>query len=333
MKNSKTIKSTTIPSLHSIKQLFGDYQLDLEAANRSPKTMSWYMYILNKYVTFLESHTLVKPVNELGRQELRQYIAYLKTARKWPNNPHLKNAGNGLSPHSIQGHVRAIKAFWSWLTTEGYIKNNPLAGFPLPKVPLYVINTLTNDQLGKLLGAIDRHSPLGMKYYCIILLLLDTGMRIAELVAIKINNIDFRQGFIKILGKGQKEREVPISRFTKKALLQYIVNFRQIICYEESPHLFPKADGSHISVNSVQQYIKRIASKVGLNGIRCSPHVFRHTFATQAIANEANVFALKGIMGHTSLQTTMKYTHLQSSDLKAQHDRFSPVKNLIRTKS
>ena len=101
---------------------------------------------------------------------------------------------------------------------------------------------------------------------------------------------------------------------------------------KESPYLFPGADGDHISVGSVQQFIRRLAQKAGLHGIKCSPHIFRHTFATQAIAVEANVFTLKDIMGHTSLQTALQYTHLKAGDLKNQHNKFSPVASLFEGK-
>ena len=178
----------------------------------------------------------------------------------------------------------------------------------------------------------DKHTPLGSKYYCILLLLLDTGLRASELVGVKIADIDIVHGFVKVTGKGRKEWVVPFCKLTRKTLLRYINEFRPSLCPKESPYLFAASEGNHISVGSIQQCIRRLAPKAGLEGIKCSPHVFRHTFATQAIANEANVFVLKDIMGHASLQTTLKYTHLNSNDLKKQHDKFSPVVGLVESK-
>ncbi len=329
MKNSTIAQSVKIPFPDSIRELLVYYQLDLKAANKSPKTITWYLYILNSYFDFLESGSLLKPASELGRKELREYIAFLQRARRWPNNPHIKDKSKGLSPHSIQGHVRAVKAFWTWLTVEGYIPANPLIGFPLPKVPQYVVNTLSQEQLERLLKAIDSTTPLGMKYYCVMLLLLDTGMRVSELVNINIDSVDLKRDFIKIMGKGQKEREVPISRFTRKTLLKYIRSVRESLCAGESLYLFPENGGGRISVNSVQQYLRRLGKRVGLDDAKCSPHIFRHTFATQAVANGANMITLKNIMGHASLQTTIRYTHQKAEDLKAQHSRFSPVEKLM----
>jgi site-specific recombinase XerD len=324
--------STKLPQV-SLKKLLHEYKLDLEAANRSPKTISRYIYTLSGLADFLESNGIAKPVSELGRKDISAYVRHLQNSGKWSNRVNNgKNPGK-LSPYTVQGHVRDFKAFWSWLTREGYVEKNVLAGFPLPKVPQYLIKTLTCDHIKKLFSAIDRSTALGARYYCILMLLLDTGMRISELVKIKMNDVDFTQGLITIFGKGQRERVVPFSRWTRKELARYINNSRSYLYCKDSSYLFPAVNREFISMNSVQQFMRRLAKKADLDGIKCSPHIFRHTFATQAIANEANVFAVKDIMGHASLQTTMKYTHLKLSDLKTQHNKFSPVESLMKPRS
>lgn len=310
-----------------------EYRLSLKAANRSHKTITWYMDILKRYFAFLKSNNLVKQVQELRTGEPKAYVLHLQNSTRWPNNPYIIGDRGKLSAHTVQGHVRAIKAFWGWLFKEGYIEENPLSKFPLPTVPHYVIKTLTSDHIRKLLSAIDKSTPSGAKYYCILMIFLENGMRLSELVNIKMNDLDLAHGLVTVLGKGQKERTVPFTKWTRRELFRYIHNFRRCLCSEDSPYLFPKSDGTHISAGSVQQYMRRLVKKAGLEGIKCSPHIFRHTFATLAIANEANVYAVKDIMGHASLQTTMKYTHLQVGDLKNQHNRFSPVEGLMKDKS
>ena len=135
-------------------------------------------------------------------------------------------------------------------------------------------------------------------------------MRFSGAVKIKTDELDLAHSLLTVFGKGQKERKVPFSNRTRKELGHYINNFRERIYTEHSPYLFPTATGDYISVNNVQQFIRRLAKKAGLEGIRCSPHVFRHTFATLAIANGANLFVVKEIMGHASLQTTLKTSSL-----------------------
>jgi site-specific recombinase XerD len=324
---AKVVSELTTESEFS--QLLDDYKLSLETANRSPKTISWYLDILTRYSAFLRSGGLVKPAHELGKEELRAYIAHLQSSNRWAGRPNIKSAQGKLSPHSIQGHVRAIKAFFSWLFDEGHIEENPLARYPPPKAPQKQIPTLTLDQLRKLLTLIDNSEPVGARNRVMLLLLLDTGMRVSELVGIKLDDLDLVRSLVKILGKGQKERTVPFCSKTRKELRRYIKNFRPSLAQEASPYLFPKSDGSRVSVNCVQQFLRRLASRAGLQGVKCSPHIFRHTFATMSVADGANPFILKDILGHSSLLTTQKYLHLQPSDLRAQHAKFSPIAKLI----
>ena len=309
-------------------QLLDEYKFYLEAMNRSPKTISWYQDILGKYFAFQTSNQMLKPVQELGTAELRAYILHLQQTTRWANSPYIRKATGKLSPYSIQGEVRAIKAFWGYLEKEGYIEKNPLARFPLPKVPQKPVHILSSEQIMTLLSQTDRHTATGAKYYTILLILLDSGLRISELVNICIKDLDLQHNCVQVLGKGQKQRTVPFSNLTRREINHFIISFRPRLCQVESPYLFPRSDGTPISINSVQQLLRRLAMKVGLDGMRCSPHVFRHTFATQSIANGANVFTLKEIMGHSTLTTTMKYTHLQPHDLQVQHAKFSPVANL-----
>ena len=332
MHRSSFIGNTKDSLLQSFVVLLKEYRLNLEALNRSPKTIDWYLEIIPRYFHFLESHSLLKPLHLLGTKELREYIIYLQNATRWAYNPNVKKATGSLSPFSIQGHVRALKAFWSWLLREGYIEHNPLNRFPLPKVPDYPIKVLSHDQITRLLRVTDKSTPKGERNHTIILLFYDTGIRVSELVNIRIDDIDLQHNFIKVLGKGQKVRSVPFSNETRKHVSRYLSNSRTQICQVDSPFLFPTYYGQHISINCVQQLLRRLAHRADLNGIKCSPHILRHTFATESVANGANVFVLKEIMGHSSLITTMKYTHLQPHDLRIHHAGFSPVVNL-RAKS
>jgi len=164
------------------------------------------------------------------------------------------------------------------------------------------------------------------------LLLYDTGLRIGELVNSLMKNMDFTLGLIKVLGKRNKEREVPISRITIQEIRKYIRNFRSEICPGESPYLFPRPDGSPISVNGIQQFMRRLSKITEISGLKLHPHLFRHSFGTQFIINGGSAFFLKEIMGHESLSTTLKYTHLQPKDLCLEHAKFSPLVNLKMTK-
>ena len=122
---------------------------------------------------------------------------------------------------------------------------------------------------------------------------------------------------MKVTGKGQKERLVLFSKIPRKELQKYIKYYRSDLCSQESPYLFPEAGGGHISVISLQQAVRRLAKKAGLQDVKCHPHIFRHTFATMFLANGGSGIALKEIMGHESYQTTQKYIHVSESRKRA----------------
>ena len=315
-----------------LDNLLEEYWLSLRAANRSRKTISRYEGSLKALAIFLKSKGLGTSINQIGAREVASFILHLQKSRRWPNRGTAGKDFGGLSPFSIQGYVRDIKAFWSWLERQGYIGKNVMARLPLPKVPQVDMPTFSPEQVHGLLSTIDKVKPVGARYYCLLVILLDTGLRIGEAVNIKVADLDIKGGFITVIGKGQKRRVVPFSPFTRRVLNHYIEGSKHQHIETPSIYLFPDQSGSHISINAVQQYLRRLGKKTRLNFHRCSPHVLRHTFATQAVVNGANLFALKSIMGHSSLQTTAKYTHLTSSDLKTQHSTFSPAENMLKGK-
>lgn len=312
----------------SFKALLEEYRLSLEASNRSLKTITWYLENLTRFFNFLDSNGLLKSLGTLGARDLETYILHLKQLHRWETHPHIRSKSDGLSAHSIQGHIRAIKAFWTWLFKNGYLDHNTFAGFPLPKAPEKPFATMTVEQINQLLNAINRLTPKGAQLYMMIILLIDTGVRISELLNIQIRDIDLAHGFIQVLGKGGKVRTVPISSEAKKELMLYITGYCSQPCNGDSEHLFPDGQGGPVSVNSVQQALRRLAARAGIQGVRCSPHTFRHTFATEFTANGGGAFALRDIMGHVSINTTLKYMHLKPHDLQRMHAQYSPLARL-----
>jgi len=320
--NSQTSPRQVIDSL-----LF-QYKLHLQASNRSPKTVSWYFDMLGDYFSFLEANNLLKPIEQLGRRELEAYVLHLQSrTTRWEGHPRKNTAQGGLSPFSIQGHVRAIKPFWSWLYREEHLDDNKLEHFALPKVPNKHMPTLTPDDVKKLLSPLDKSLPIDFRNHLIILMSYDTGVRISELVNIKIADMDLLNHTITVLGKGQKQRYVFISNVTRKDIKKYIANARPQLCRVSCPYLFADRNGDPIRPNCVQQMLKRLARKAGLE-VSVHPHLFRHSYGTESIANGGDLFAVMETMGHSNIATTLKYTHQQPQDLMKKHAKFSPVNSL-----
>lgn len=321
------MKNVSVLTGDILKGILENYELYLVALGRSKKTISWYLEILRKYFIFLSQSNMLKPLGQMGLKELQAYLLHLQERSRWPENKYIKNSGK-LSPFSIQGHVRTIKAFWSWLLKDGSIEKNPLEKFPLPKVPQKLIQTIAVPDMKTLLNDIDRSTPVGERLYCILLTLIDTGARIGEVVEIKISEVGFQQGILTIMGKGQKQRLVPFSSDTRKAIIKFRDGSRAKLSSVESDYLFPNKYGDHVSISSVQQAVRRLAKKTGIS--KCHLHLFRHTFATMFIASGGSGPLLKGIMGHSSYLTTDKYIHLKDEDLKIQHQLYTPVSEIFK---
>ena len=191
-----------------------------------------------------------------------------------------------------------------------------------------MIPTFTNSQIQQLLNVIDTSTAEGYRDYSIILTLLDTGMRVSELCTLKLDNVWLEDGMLKVLGKGNKERLIPIGKQVQRALWRYINRCRPEPANVNRDLLFLTKDGRPLTKDRVEKVMVRYANKVGLAGVRCSPHTLRHTAAVRFLRNGGDVFSLQRMLGHTSLEMTRRYCELADIDVKRAHITASPVDNL-----
>lgn len=193
------------------------------------------------------------------------------------------------------------------------------------------MKTLSDDQVQRLLAVIDTRRMNGFRDLCILLLLLDTGIRLSELVNLQLPNVELERGEIKVRGKGDKERIVPIGANVQKALWKYARRFRPQPAHSNVKNLFLSARGYGLSGSRVYHMIRGYGDKAALQGVRCSPHTFRHTFAKNFLLNGGDLFTLQKILGHSSLDVVRLYVNLATEDVKIQHRKYSPV-DLMRVK-
>ena len=171
-------------------------------------------------------------------------------------------------------------------------------------------------------------SAEGYRGAVIVLTLLDTGLRINELINLRMENVWLQEGLVKVLGKGNKERLVPIGKQIRQLLWRYITQYRPEPARPNLDNLFLTHDGGPLTKNRLETIIKNLGRKAGLQGVRCSPHTFKHTFCIQFLRNGANLFSLQQMTGHSSLEVLRGYVTLAESDLKIAHQKFSPADNL-----
>jgi len=313
----------------NLVRLTESYALCLSTEGKSTKTITWYAANLKRFAQFLSDNHLPDSVDEIGKEEARRFISHLQTeVTRWENHSSIHD-DKRLSAHSVQGYARTLKAFWSWLTDEGYITNNSMTSLKLPKTPRKVISTFSQEQIQKVLSAIDRKSSHGFRNYTMILLLLDTGIRLSELIGLQMDDIDFLQSFILAKGKGNKERVVPFGSQVRRTLRRYIMHFRPEPDSLRMNEVFLTEDGLPLKPRAVQSMLLRLSKKAKMSGVRFNPHRFRHTFAKTYLMNGGDIFSLQKILGHSSLEVVRIYVNLITSDILQQHRKFSPVDNAI----
>jgi len=312
----------------SLDRLITSYLMCCQTEGKSPKTIEWYGSNLKRLCSFLRCRSYSLRVEEINMAEIREFIYHLQNeAVRWANSRYIKD-GSNLSPYSVQGYVRSIKAFWSWLTLEGYASQNVMHRLRLPKVPKKVVATFAPEQIDKLLRTLDAKTASGFRDRVIMLILLDTGIRLSELVGLRLEDVDSEQSCFLVRGKGDKERIVPFGAQVRRALWRYLSHFRGNFDELKVHELFISETGIPLKPRAVQSMLRRLGERAGISGVRCSPHTFRHTFAKQYLMCGGDVFSLQRILGHSSLEVVKMYVNLASSDISIQHRKFSPVDNL-----
>lgn len=231
----------------------------------------------------------------------------------------------GMSPHSQARILSGIKSFYKYLLSEELVDKDPTALIEGPRLGRHLPDTLNYTEIVKLLEAIDLSSPEGGRNRAMLEVLYSSGLRVSELVELKRANIYFDLGFLRVVGKGNKERLVPIGRDAMKYLNIYLEEIRVHVPVQKGfeGYVFLNRRGKKISRVSIFLIIKALAEKIGL-GKTISPHTFRHSFATHLIEGGADLRAVQEMLGHESITTTEIYTHLDRDYLKQVIREFHP---------
>ncbi len=308
--------------------LIQGYRFCARTEGKSEKTILITTTALNKLQRFLEASKYPTNVIEIGARELREFIIHLQQVKAFEHHPYTKPQSKGLSGHAVNTYLRAIRAFWSWLIREEIINSNPFFKVRVPKPPRKIIPTFSERQLNAIFKSINTATPVGFRDYSMILTLLDTGLRASELVGLSMNNVNLEDGMVKVNGKGNKERVVPIGAKVQRTLWKYLQRHRPQPANPLCPTLFLTSAGNPITTDRLRTIIEKHACSAGIEGIRCSPHTLRHTFAISYLRNGGDVFSLQRILGHSSLEIVRIYVNLAEADVKACHRRFSPADNM-----
>ncbi len=325
--SSLTIIPRTRPTTH-LDFLFRGYALCAQTEGKSPRTVTSTGTAIRTFILFLEGQGRSIDVNDIGPLEIRAFILYLQQVQCFTHHKYTPSQTKNLSGHTINNYMRSLRAFWSWLMREEIIAVNPFTKVRIPKAPIVVIATYSPLQLENLLKSIDTSTHAGFRDWTIILLLLDTGLRVSELVGLRLETVDMEAGIVKVIGKGNKERIVPFGTRVQKAFWKYLQQHRPQPANPRCNYLFLNQNGDPYGVDRVRNMIVWRSKAAGIHGVRTSPHTFRHTFAISYLRNGGDVFSLQRILGHSSLEIVRMYVNLAEADVKASHRKFSPADNM-----
>ncbi len=306
------------------------FLLDAEVRQRSAHTLASYRYILALLVKLLDTVCGVSDLEQVTVIHLRQCVEHLLhdtvpvvKSRRLPDN------GKTLAISSVRGHLRVWKVFFNWCFQEELIDKNPALRLSFPKADKRIIPAFTDEQVEKMLACFDLSTEMGFRDYLIILLLLDTGIRLSEISELEVGNV--HDTYIKVFGKGRKEREVGIHPDVSKLLWKYIHKYRKPKNPDEKMLFLATGKGAGLPLGQagVKQMIDRVKKATGITDMRVSPHVFRHTFAKMYLKAGGDVFSLSREMGHSNVQITNVYLQdFDSSDARRHHTTFSPINRL-----
>jgi len=279
--------------------------------NLSANTIEAYLHDLSLLQDFIDQNEIGKSLKSINQHDLGNFVSYINEAQ--------------LGAYSQARVISGIKAFYKYLELEREISVNPTRFLESPSLGRKLPDILSIAEITNIIESIDLSKPEGQRNRAMLELLYGSGLRVSELINIKISEIDFRNNIILVTGKGNKQRLVPLGEISKKQIMLYL-DFHRIhknIKKTDEDFLFINRRGSKLSRQMVFLIIKKQTELLGIQKI-ISPHTFRHSFATHLVQNGADLRVVQQLLGHSSITTTEIYTHLNTDDLRKTILNFHP---------
>jgi integrase/recombinase XerD len=277
----------------------------------SSNSIAAYINDINKLTEFLGINFKKTGPDKVKLQHLKKFV-------EWLNE-------RGVSPRTQARTISGIKSFYKYLLIEGKISSDPTALLESPKIGRKLPDILSMDEIDSLIEAVDLEKPEGQRNKAMLETLYSCGLRVSELVNLKMTNLFFLQGYLKVEGKADKERLVPVSSRAVEEIEKYVDGYRHNLRIQKDSQniLFLNRRGKKLSRVMVFTIIKNLAERISLDK-KISPHTFRHSFATHLINGGADLRAVQEMLGHESILTTEIYTHLDRDYLKSTIHQFHP---------
>jgi integrase/recombinase XerD len=292
--------------LQSVTEEFLDYIVVERGLSRN--SVAAYRRDLLKFESFLDKRHVA--VADAGREDLISFMAYLRQS--------------GLSSRSAARNMVAVRMLYRFLKGEGHIKVLPTDNIELPRSFRALPDVLSPDEVERLIKSPDTDLPLGVRDRAMFELIYAAGLRVSELVTVTVNRLNLEVGFIVVLGKGSKERVVPMGEVAMEWIKGYISSARiKTLKGRESDFLFVTARGDRMTRQGFWKIVKKYALKIGIYK-KITPHTLRHSFATHLLEGGADLRSVQTMLGHADISTTQIYTHINSERLKKIYKQYHP---------
>lgn len=310
-KNSNSAEDSDQENL-DLGEAYEDFSLMAKVDGRSEKTLNLYQYVYDRFTEQVPKHRSVK---EIEARDIRQYLSLLMD--------------EGLKNTTVAIHHRVLQAFFNWLVEENFIEKAPTDKISEPKTPNKFPKVLNEDQVEKLLNAAQKRRGQWSSFrnYAMLIVFVDMGLRLNELVNALLENLDMERRSLKVHGKGAKDRKVYFGKRTFLTLRRWL-KLRTNLDQVWGKTIFISQNGDKLKKRNVQRLVTRIQRKAGLEDIKVSPHVLRHTAATLAVKNGLDAFSLKRQFGWEQIETALRYVHLSDKSLQESYINSSPMDNL-----
>ena len=273
---------------------------------QSPHTLIAYRHDINRFTKYLSGY----PVDNADVSDLRSFLVSLRK--------------EGLAPSSVARCLSSLKSFYEFLLIEGLILENPTETISSPRPWKKLPNVMSLEEVNALLAAPDINTLAGVRDLAMLELIYATGLRVSELISLKISSFDLEVGYLRTLGKGSKERIVPIGDVAKTTIKSYISNARPLFQKKRrSDDIFLTRYGNAMTRQSFWKIIKKYSIKAKIKCI-VSPHTLRHAFATHLLQRGADLRSVQMMLGHSDISSTQIYTHVLSERMREVHERFHP---------
>lgn len=305
----------------SLHEAMRGYLMDSKIQGQAPLHVAHKKQRLARFVVYCEGEG-VADVEAVTVNVLRGFILLLQEAKTDDLDSRKKNH-HALRATTVKGYKTTIRVFFAWCVKEQLIASNPCDSLPSLKTPHYLIPTFSPEQMMEMLDTCDIATQIGARDYAMLLVFMDTGVRVSELCTMRLE--DFHESYITVFGKGSKEREVGIAPTASKAVWRYIHQFRGART-EHERHIFLSRTGRPLTRNEVDVIVKRVGEAAGIEGVRISAHTLRHTFARLFLKQSGDIYRLSRLLGHADVKTTENYLKdFTNRDARHNFEHFSPV--------